>query len=429
MSDNGVSAAPAATAGPIFSANQEQVGALERAILTAIDRAMCRHGMGRLCLVMPSGAAAVVGSKPGSSVPELTLRSYRAFWSLWRRGALGFAEAYMNGWIDIPDLRAVFDYCVVNEAAIEKFPRLNDTPRGDRRFHRQRSNTIAGSRRNIADHYDLGNNFYRLWLDPNMLYSSGIFRHPEGSLDDAQLEKLTVILSALNIEQDHSLLEIGCGWGAMAEAAARAGAKVRAITISEQQRRATRDRLADLSFEGRAEVVFEDYRKTSGTFDRLVSIEMIEAVGEENWPAYFEVVSERLKPEGVAVIQAITIREDAFERYRANPDFIQRYIFPGGMLPTLEIMQSRAEASGLTFETIERFGPSYAATLAKWRHRFLAAWPAIAALGFDERFRRMWLYYLEYCEVGFERGWIDVGIYRMFKPAEPAKAVPLKEAD
>ncbi len=205
--------------------------------------------------------------------------------------------------------------------------------------------------------------------------------------------------------------------GGLAESAARAGAQVDAITISQHQLVAARDRIAMAGLQARADVRFEDYRDTTGSYDRLVSIEMIEAVGEENWPLYFETIAQRLKPAGVAVIQAITIHEDAFERYRRNPDFIQRYIFPGGMLPTVPLMRERATTAGLEFETVERFGSSYALTLREWRRRFEAAWPDIAALGFDERFRRMWLYYLTYCEVGFEHGLIDAGLYRMRKPA------------
>ncbi len=384
---------------------------------SAADRLLRRYEIGRLRLILPSGAAAVVGDSTQAIGAEIAVRSYRALWMIARRGALGFAEAYMDGAIDTPDLRSVFEFYLANEPAIVRaHPRLNDTRQIDTRQHRDRSNTIAGSRRNIADHYDLGNAFYSLWLDPSMLYSSGIYRGGDASLEGAQREKLGVILGALDLKQGQALLEIGCGWGAMAEAAAEAGARVRAITISEQQLHASRNRLAQKGLSERAEVVFEDYRCTAGTFDRVVSIEMIEAVGEEHWPAYFSTLSERLAPGGIAVIQAITIREDAFERYRDNPDFIQRYIFPGGMLPTVQILQQRSDAAGLTFETIERFGPSYAATLAEWRTRFLAAWPQIAALGFNERFRRMWLYYLDYCEIGFERGLIDVGIYRLRKP-------------
>ena len=391
-------------------------GAANSGVLGVVDWVLRRHGIGRIRLALPSGDTGVIGDAKSPVEASIALKSYGALWKLARRGALGFAEAYMDGDIDTDDLRAIFEVYLANEPLISRAcPSLNATRSRDRRFHMRRRNTHDGSRRNIADHYDLGNAFYRLWLDPSMLYSSGLFGNCGMSLEDAQKVKLQRILAALDLSEGQSLLEIGCGWGALAEAAARRGAKVRAITISEQQLSAARVRIAAAGLSGRVEIRFEDYRDTIGTFDRLVSIEMIEAVGEENWPVFFKTISDRLRPEGLAVIQAITIREDAFAQYRQNPDFIQRYIFPGGMLPTVDLMHQRAGEAGLFFETIERFGPSYALTLAEWRRRFEAAWPEISGLGFDERFRRMWLYYLIYCEVGFERGLIDVGLYRLRK--------------
>ena len=393
-------------------------GVAPRGMLGAFDWLLRRYGIGRLCLTLPSGSTGLVGNQDGPVEAQVTLKSYRALWNVARRGALGFAESYMDGEIDTDDLHAVFELYLMNEPSITRaFPSLNATRRSDRRFHLRRRNTHAGSRRNIADHYDLGNTFYRLWLDNSMLYSSGIYADSAATLEDAQGEKLRRVLSALDLSDGRSVLESGCGWGALAVAAAQRGAKVRAITISDQQLIEARARVAAEGLAVRVEVRFEDYRDTAGTFDRLVSIEMIEAVGEENWPLFFKTIHERLRPGGLAVVQAITIREDVFVQYRQNPDFIQRYIFPGGMLPTVELLRQRATEAGLAFETIERFGSSYARTLADWRIRFEAAWPEIAALGFDDRFRRMWLYYMAYCEVGFERGLIDVGLYRMQKPA------------
>jgi cyclopropane-fatty-acyl-phospholipid synthase len=348
----------------------------------------------------------------------MALRSYAALWKVARRGALGFAESYMDGDFDTVDLKALFELYLANEPAITRaLPRINETRRLDRRFHIARQNSRDGSRRNIADHYDLGNAFYRLWLDPSMIYSSGIYEEATDTLEDAQATKMRRVLDGLELHGGETLLEIGCGWGALACAAAQQGAQVKAITISAEQLSGARERIAAAGLHDRVDVRFEDYRDAPGSFDRLVSIEMIEAVGEENWPLFFGTVGERLRPGGLAVIQAITIREDAFAQYRRNPDFIQRYIFPGGMLPTAELMRHRASEVGLEFETIERFGSSYAATVAEWRRRFEAAWPEIAKLGFDERFRRMWRYYLTYCEIGFERRLIDVGLYRMRKPS------------
>lgn len=386
--------------------------------LRIADRLLRRIGVGPLHLTLPSGATETIGTRNTAAEARLQLKSYAFLWKLARRGALGFAESYMDGDFDTEDLKAFFAFYLANEPAITRaFPSVNATRLADRRFHSRRRNTRDGSRRNIADHYDLGNEFYRQWLDPSMLYSSGIYRSSDATLEAAQQEKLDRILAALELAPGTSLLEIGCGWGALAEAAARRGAHVDAITISEEQLRAARERVHHASLSGRVDVRFEDYRDTTGSYDRLVSIEMIEAVGEENWPLFFGTIGKRLRPGGVAVLQAITIREDTFAQYRSNPDFIQRYIFPGGMLPTVEQMRRRAEEAGLAFETVERFGASYALTLTEWRQRFEAAWPGIAALGFDERFRRMWRYYLAYCEIGFEQGLIDVGLYRLRKPA------------
>lgn len=393
------------------------VAAPTGAVLRTFDWILKRHGMGRVRLTLPSGATGLIGDPSCPVEAQITLQSYGALWKLVSRGALGFAESYMDGDFDTEDLRQVFELYLANEPAITRaFPSVNDTRRADRRYHLRRSNTLHGSRRNIAEHYDLGNAFYRLWLDADMSYSSAIYAHADMTLEEAQAHKQNRIVGALELEPDNTLIEIGCGWGALAETMARAGAKVTAITISKEQLAAARERIASAGLADRVAVRFEDYRLTQGTFDRLVSVEMIEAVGEENWPLFFRTVADRLAPGGLAVIQAITIREDAFAQYRQNPDFIQRYIFPGGMLPTVELMRARAAEQGLGFETLERFGPSYAVTLADWRRRFEAAWPEIAKLGFDERFRRMWLYYLIYCEVGFERGLIDVGLYRLRKP-------------
>ncbi|HRD76925.1 MAG TPA: cyclopropane-fatty-acyl-phospholipid synthase family protein [Hyphomicrobiaceae bacterium] len=403
-------AAPAATA-PL--GGLASVGTLP---LRLLDGLLRRRGIGRLRVRLPGGAEGVIGEAGSPVEASLEVRAYAAVWKVWRRGALGFAESYMDGDFETADLRRLFELYLANEPALTRaFPRLNLTRGLDRRFHASRQNTYSGSRRNIAEHYDLGNAFYRLWLDPSMLYSSGIYTSDTASLEEAQAEKIGRILAALELLPEQSVLEVGCGWGALAAAMAERGARVRAITISAEQLAEARARIGRAGLSEVVETVFEDYRDTVGGFDRLVSIEMIEAVGEENWPLFFGTIADRLNPGGTAVIQAITIREDAFASYRANPDFIQRYIFPGGMLPTVKLMHQRASEAGLSFEIVERFGHSYALTLAEWRRRFEHAWPQIAALGFDERFRRMWRYYLTYCEIGFERGLIDVGLYRLRK--------------
>ena len=250
-----------------------------------------------------------------------------------------------------------------------------------------------------------------------MTYSSAVFTGPEVSLAAAQDEKYARVIAALGLEDGHRVLEIGCGWGGFAEAAARSGAFVDGITLSREQLAYASERIARAGLDARVRLRFEDYRDTTGGFDRIASIAMVAAVGEPHWPVYFAPLHDRLVPGGVAVLQAITIREQSYAAYRERPDFIQRYVFPGGMLPTRTIMADQAERAGLTFEPLETFGASYARTLAIWRDRFEAAWPRIAALGFDDRFRRLWNFYLTYCEVGFERGVVDVGLYRFTRPA------------
>jgi cyclopropane-fatty-acyl-phospholipid synthase len=388
-------------------------------VIGLIGAALRRTPVGRLHVTLPSGRNAIVGRVDREIGSKLDLKSYRVVSQVLRRGPLGFADSYMSGDIATDNLLGLFDYYMDNEAALAAaVPDLVRSGWPDRAFHRKRANTRTGSQRNIAAHYDLGNAFYRLWLDEGLTYSSGIYANAETTLDAAQTEKYSRILAALDVRPYHDVLEIGCGWGSFAKAAAERAASVTGITISKQQFEEASARMARSNLGTRVRIRLEDYRDTVGSFDRVASIEMIEAVGEENWPVYFDSIADRLKLGGKAVIQAITIRDDLFESYRSNPDFIQRYIFPGGMLSTKEAMHRHANASGLGFEVLETFGASYALTLAEWRRRFNEAWPRIAALGFDERFRRMWDYYLCYCQVGFERGSIDVGLYRLSKASE-----------
>lgn len=376
---------------------------------------------GRVRLTMPSGNSAVFG-QPGGVEAHLTLKDLSPIWKAMRRGAIGFADAYVSGSLEPRDLADLLRFFVDNR------PNLVNASRGlfgvrvsDRIYHRSRRNTRSGSRRNIAAHYDLGNEFYKRWLDGGLAYSSGLYRRGITTLEQSQAEKNRAILTALALEPGHRLLEIGCGWGGLAEMAGRAGADVTAITVSAEQHVYARDRIAAAGLADRVDIRFQDYRDTAGTFDRVVSVEMIEAVGAENWPTYFATIANRLSPGGIAILQGITIREESFPHYQSKPDFIQRYIFPGGMLPTKTLMAKHAADAGLSFEIVETFGRSYAATLAEWRRRFEAAWPEIEALGFDERFRRLWHYYLVYCQVGFERDVIDVGHYKLTKKTDTAR--------
>jgi cyclopropane-fatty-acyl-phospholipid synthase len=391
--------------------------ALDGAVIRLLGRALAWSPAGRLHVRLPSGRDAIVGPTDRDVAAELALNNYRVLAKTLMRGPLGFAESYMAGDVETTSLLELFDYYMDSERAlVTSVPALVGSGWRDRLFHRRRANTRAGSRRNIAAHYDLGNAFYRLWLDAGLTYSSGIYTSATSTLEAAQQEKYERILGALDLQAEHDVLEIGCGWGGFAEAAAARVSTVTSITISQQQFEDASVRIRRAGLADRVSIRLEDYRDAVGTFDRVASIEMIEAVGEENWPIYFRSIADRLKPGGRAVLQAITIRPDLYEPYRRNPDFIQRYIFPGGMLPTQGAIRRHAECAGLDFETLETFGASYALTLADWRRRFNHAWPRIEALGFDERFRRMWNYYLCYCQVGFERGSIDVGLHRLVKP-------------
>jgi cyclopropane-fatty-acyl-phospholipid synthase len=285
--------------------------------------------------------------------------------------------------------------------------------------HLMRGNTRRGSRRNIEAHYDLGNAFYRAWLDPGMQYSSALWDEATPDLEAAQARKLAHIGELLRLEGGESVLEIGCGWGGLAASlAANRGASVTAITLSPSQLAVSRERAAAQGLEAQLDFRLQDYRDVAGRFDRIVSIEMIEAVGEAWWPAYFGTLARCLKPGGRAVVQAITIADETFADYRRNPDFIQKHVFPGGFLPSKSALAAQVKAAGLRLTRSECFGLSYAKTLAEWRKRFDARWSEIAAQGFDERFRRLWDYYLSYCEAGFSEGIIDVGLYTI----EPASA-------
>ena len=383
-----------------------------QAIAATGRRLLPRELVGGLTLTLPSGRQHRIGfQKPGIHC-DLTLRNYRPVFSAMRRGAVGFAESVMLGDVDSTDMTAVLRFYLSNREALNRAGKsVFFKSIGDRLFHMLRPNTRAGARRNISAHYDLGNDFYAQWLDPTMSYSSGFFGAGVETLEQSQVAKYQLVVDALGLEKPSRILEIGCGWGGFAEVAADRGHHVTGLTISREQLDYARNRLGS-----RAEIRFQDYRDTKEHFDAIASIEMIEAVGEAHWPTYFKVLHDRLKPGGAAAVQAITIDDSLFDGYRRKADFIQRYIFPGGMLPTKGILGQQAERAGLGFETVELFGQDYARTLALWRERFEAAWSTIAALGFDEKFRRRWSYYLSYCEAGFREGSIDVGVYRFRRP-------------
>jgi cyclopropane-fatty-acyl-phospholipid synthase len=375
-----------------------------------------RHGA--VTLHIPTGKSYTFG-KPGTGLhPVIHVKSFRVLIETLRRGTVGFAQSYVDGLVEVDDLTTLFRYFLQNRAVLDSHEgSLYKRAAQDLAYHLSRPNTKQGSRENISEHYDLGNDFYGQWLDPSMTYSSALFTSDDQSLEEAQHQKYRRIAELAGVSRGSRVLEIGCGWGGFAETAAKDyGASVYGITLSKEQLAFARERLATQGLDQLASLNLEDYRDTGGQFDHVVSIEMIEAVGEAHWPTYFKAVHDRLKPGGTAAIQAITIDERDFENYKAGPDFIQRFIFPGGMLLTKRAMREQAERVGLVPGQIETFRHSYARTLRLWAERFEERWPEIAKLGYDERFRRKWLYYLSYCEAGFTEGSIDVGIYAYRRP-------------
>jgi len=374
---------------------------------------------GAVTVIFPNGRSRTLGNPTTGFHSVLRLNNFKVIGEAMRRGTVGFASAYINGDIEVDDLTALFRFFVQNKAMFEEAGRgFFRRAAKDLAYHISRANTREGSKANISEHYDLGNDFYGQWLDPSMTYSSAVFTSGDQSLEEAQHAKYRRVADMAGVKEGESILEIGCGWGGFAETAARDyKANLYGITLSREQLNFAQERLRRQNLDGLAQLHFEDYRDTKGQFDHIASIEMIEAVGEEHWPTYFKAVHDRLKPGGTAAIQAITIDEAEFEGYRSGPDFIQRFIFPGGMLLTKSAMQEQGDKVGLILEKVETFGLSYARTLRLWRERFLERWAMIAPLGYDEAFKRKWVYYLCYCEAGFAEGAIDVGIYQYRRPA------------
>jgi len=368
---------------------------------------MSRLRRGELELVLHNGAEKhFVGAEPGPKA-RVEIRDPRGATQLLASTNIGLAEGYMDGHWDTPDLDAVLALGLAN--LVDRPAALTPpTTPIQRAWHALRDNSLRGSKRNIADHYDLGNDFYRLWLDDTMAYSSAMFDGTE-DLGSAQVRKWDHLLELLQPNAKDHILEIGCGWGGFAvHAAQQAGCRVTGVTLSEAQHAWATQAVAEAGLEDRVDIRMQDYRAVPETYTRIASIEMFEAVGERWWPVFFRQIKDRLTPGGVAALQTITIDEAHFGDYRRKPDFIQRYIFPGGMLPSQKSFRASAQAGGLRVADESQFGASYAKTLAEWKTRFEAAVPRVLELGFDERFVRMWRYYLAYCRAGFDAKTIDV---------------------
>jgi cyclopropane-fatty-acyl-phospholipid synthase len=341
------------------------------------------------------------------------------FRRLLRAGNTGFAEAYMEGQWSTPDLATLLK--ILNENMILYRQHLETVAfmkYFTRILHALRPNSRRGAQRNIHAHYDLGNEFYRQWLDPSMTYSSALFDGRGRNLEDAQENKYKALAEQIGLGPDHHVLEIGCGWGGFAEYAARhIGCQVTGITISREQLVFGQKRIQASGLSDKVDLKYCDYRDVDRQYDRVVSIEMFEAVGEKYWPVFFDKLRACLKPGGRAGLQIITIEDARFETYRKNADFIQRYIFPGGMLPSPDKLKQAVRAANLRLSDQKDFAKDYAETLARWRAQFLHAWPDIQSIGFDGRFKNMWEYYLAYCEAGFSTGSIEVSHFTLDRPA------------
>jgi len=376
---------------------------------------------GRLHLRLPDGSESVYGQGEQPTA-TLVVHDWGVFAAAMRSGDIGFAESFIAGEWETPDLCALLRVFIANRNALE------DVIYGHwwgqlahRLRHWLNRNTRSNSRKNIHAHYDLGNAFYSLWLDPTMNYSSAWFDgNPMLPMDQAQDAKVRRALRMVNLTPGHNqrLLEIGCGWGALAEMATREwGVDFTGVTLSDQQLAHAQKRLADQGLGAQAQFRLQDYRDiTDPAFDAICSIEMIEAVGQAYWPAYFETVARLLKPGGRACIQSIVIADYYFDRYVRGTDFIQQYIFPGGCLPSPSAFRQQAQAAGLRVVDEFAFGLDYAHTLRLWRERFMQVKPQVLGLGFDERFVRIWQFYLAYCEAAFMEANTDVVQYTLLKP-------------
>ncbi|MBI1179414.1 MAG: methyltransferase domain-containing protein [Alphaproteobacteria bacterium] len=365
---------------------------------------------GTLTVSVPSGESRRFTGAAAGPVADLHFHDWNALRRLFAEGSVGFADSYIEGHWETSDLAALIELAARNRLGARREIAGHRLARALQQLaHRRRPNSRSGSRRNIAAHYDLGNDFYTAWLDPSMTYSSAVFPTPDAPLEAAQQHKYARLLGLIDPRPGERLLEIGCGWGGFAEYAARErGVDVTCITISREQYAYAAERIQRAGLGNQVSVQLVDYRDVRGKFDHVVSIEMFEAVGEAYWPAFFGKIAETVRPGGRAALQVITIRDDVYESYRRAPDFIQTHIFPGGMLPSLKVFREQVGQAGLRVLNEAFYADHYARTLRLWRERFEAAADRLRFDGLDERFRRLWRYYLAYCEGGFRARTIDV---------------------
>ena len=372
---------------------------------------------GSIRFILPDGREIECFGPVSGPDAVVQFQSYFGVTRLLFGGYMGLGEGFIAGTWSTPSLRTLFRFGIANQEAFRKRLGGSSIARVIRKALRfVQRNSVSGSRRNIAFHYDLGNEFYKAWLDPSMTYSSGIFIDNSQTLNDAQREKCKRIVDKLEIKAHHNILEIGCGWGSLAEyIATETGAHVTAITISKEQHTFTVQRIKKAGLQDKVTVEMRDYRDVAGSYDRIVSVEMLEAVGEQNWWTFFNKINECLAHDGQAMLQVITVPDSRFQAYRKKSDIIQQRIFPGGMLLSPGEMKRQSGASGMTIKDTFYFGQSYGMTLDRWHDHFEQNWTGIKSLGFDEQFRRLWSYYLNYTAAGFHAGTINVGQFLIEK--------------
>ena len=373
---------------------------------------------GRVDFILPDGRQfRAEGAKPGP-VAEVFINNPDVFARLVREGDLGFSDAYLDGWWTTPDLQAFMDFIHAdNDDMYDEFPGMGLVRAWEKARFWFQSNSKRQALKNISYHYDLGNDFYKLWLDDTMTYSSALFSTSQESLENAQVAKYASMIDQMGVKPGDHVLEIGCGWGGFAEYAAKErGLKVTGLTISKEQLDFARKRINNKGLGDKVNLKLQDYRDETGVYDGVASIEMFEAVGEKYWPIYFNKVKQCLKPGKQATLQIITIHDARWEVYRKGVDFIQKYIFPGGMLPSPTVLRQEVAKAGLNVQHSIEFGKSYSQTLRRWFEVFNDQWDTISGMGFDDRFRRMWNFYLTSCAATFESGNCDVTQITLQKP-------------
>jgi len=368
---------------------------------------------------LPDGRIFRARAKGPGPIAEITVNDPDVFARLIREGDLGFSDAYLDGGWTTPDLQAFMDLIHAdNDELYDGFPGMRFVRAYEKLRFWWQSNSKRQAKKNISYHYDLGNEFYAEWLDDTMTYSSAKFDSGQESLEKAQQAKYASMVDQMGVKPGDHVLEIGCGWGGFAEYAAKErGLRVTGLTISKEQLKYAQDRMERLGISDLVELKLQDYRDEKGQYDGIASIEMFEAVGEKYWPTYFDVVRERLKPGAQATLQIITIQDKRFEIYRKGVDFIQKYIFPGGMLPSPSVLRQEVQKAGLKFSGSIEFGESYSQTLRRWYDVFNDRWDAIKDMGFDDRFQRMWNFYLCSCAAAFHSGNCDVTQITVKRPA------------